>query len=417
MTCIRCSLNSNQGSQTKINDKINRPRAWITCRSKIPTNVEYVIKSHDNEALDLVLEVLWYTGINFRVSKVKLACENVLRNIVSVVYIIGVVYSFGIRIHAFISYNSGTMIITELLAFLCSACLWISINAKKDKIVNLKDSVHDVQNKTEKYGICLGKKSYLIKCLCFITIMFPIFSGAISMLISKIKLESIDSYLSFLTFGFTPNVGFYYKYILLFLLRSYDLTICFVSPQISCLLFSVLCHNVSCYIKESKTQFRSDAHRGNLSAAIFIKKYKKVKKLIRELEKAISIPMFFAMAFLLCELFALMSNSVSIVRHKSSLASLVIVLCALSTTSFYVIFIIFRASNVEEMHKSLVRAFIELPEEPVQYTSELLNILKLVAFQDTLQITAWGMFPIKRGFFLTIVGTLATYGVLLVQFT
>lgn len=416
MTCVRCSFKVNKESLRKVNGKSDG-KVWINCRPKLRTNIEYSVKLYDIETLDLVLEVLWYMGINFRPSRAKSACEQALRNIASAIYAIGIIYSFGIRMHASVALDNGTMIITELLAFICSVCLWIAINLKKQKIIDLKDSVYDFDAKREEYFKNFARKTFFIKCLCFITIMLPVFSGAVSMLISKIKLENIDKYLSFLTFSFKLNVGFYHKYIILFLLRSYDLSICFVSSQISCLLFAILCYNVSCYVRESKNQIMNEAHSGSLSAGIFIGRYKKVKKIIRELEKAISMPMFFAMAFLLCELFALMSNSVSIVRNKSSLASLVIVLCALSTTSFYLIFIIFRASNVEEMHKSLVREFIELPENNLMYCTELFHVMKLVAFQDTLQITAWGMFPIKRGFFLTIVGTLATYGVLLVQFT
>lgn len=414
MTCIRCSFKITKDSLPKANEKVDKD-VCMNCRPKVRTNI--AVKLYEVETLDLVLEVLWYTGINFPLNKIKSACELVLRRIISMVYVFGIIYSFSVRMCAFVAYNSGTMIITELLAFICSICLWISINLKKQRIIDLKDSFYDFQMKTEEYVKYFKRKAYQIKCLCLLTIMLPMFSGAVSMLISKIKLENIDNYLSFLAFGFKLNVGFYHKYIILFLLRSYDLSICFISSQISCLLLSVLCYNVSCYIKESRSQLISDVHKRSLLTGTFVTKYRKVKKVVRDLEKAVSMPMFFAMAFLLCELFALMSNSVSIVRNKASLSSLVIVLCAFLSTGFYVIFIIFRASYVEEIHKSLARSFIELPEENATYSRELLNIMKFVAFQDTLQITAWGMFPIKRGFFLTIVGTLATYGVLLVQFT
>ncbi|GIX89287.1 uncharacterized protein CEXT_581431 [Caerostris extrusa] len=104
---------------------------------------------------------------------------------------------------------------------------------------------------------------------------------------------------------------------------------------------------------------------------------------------------------------------------STSLASLSVVLCAILTTGFHSILLIFRVASVEENYHSLIRAFVHLPEENLNppHVKELLQMLKLFAFHDQIYLTAWGMIPIRRGFFLTIVGTLATYGVLLVQFT
>ncbi|GBL88073.1 hypothetical protein AVEN_133726-1 [Araneus ventricosus] len=422
MMFMKNSVGELRESNKKRNKKVHRC-AWLACHSPVKSS-ELVANSNDGESPDLVFDVLWFMGVNLKVKKTKTYCEKITRNFVCFLYLLGLAYSFSIRMRAFAVENRGTMIITEMLAFICCIFLWISLNMQRMKITNINIHGNGTATGNQMYSMFNNKssrKQKWINLISLLTICSPVFASAISMLISKAAGEDVSKYLTFLALGFHLNVGSYYKYIILFVLRSYDLCICFVSSQMTCLLFSILSYNVSLRIKETETQLGSNAKDVSVmySSGKALKSYKRIQKLILDLESAISLPLFYAMAFLLCELFALMSNSIHLVRQSTSLASLSIVLCAILTTGFHAILLIFRVASVEESYQSLIRAFVYLPEDNLNppYVKELLQMLKLLAFHDQLYVTAWGMFPIRRGFFLTIVGTLATYGVLLVQFT
>lgn len=425
MICLRGSIRLARNSDKRRVKKNNR-NVWLNRNPGTKPESQYFssnISSH--ESPDLVFNILWFTGINFKLSDKKTVGEKILRNFVCFFYLTGLVYSLGIRLRAFIVDDRGTMIITEMLALVCCIMLWISLNVQSQKIVSVHLLVSN--NRIEElFNVCPMlpvklKKSKWLRFVSLITICAPMFTSAVAMLISKSDQENVDGHLNLLSVGFGLEVGTYYKYILLFILRSYDLSICFVSSQITCLLFSTLSHNVSLCVKEVTELLASNLNGIDIFFATgkALKSYRKIQNIILDLETAISLPLFYIMAFLLCELFALMSNAIHLARYGTSWASLCIVLCAILITGFHAIFLIFCTSSVEENYRGMVRAFVCLSDDNLKpsYVRELLQMLKLLAFHDHLQLTAWGMFPIRRGFFLTIVGTLATYGVLLVQFT
>nr|XP_042904660.1 uncharacterized protein LOC122270627 [Parasteatoda tepidariorum] len=309
------------------------------------------------------------------------------------------------------------MAVTEILSLLSCSLLWISVNKKTHKIVDVNENIMQYENDRNKKNF---KKAF-ISVICFLTITLPTFASAAVMLIAKVTQDDVHKHLTFLTFGIQVDVGMYYKYILLFVLRSYDITNCFVYAQMTCLLFSVISHNVSCSVAETCEQMSVCANDINTFCAArraFLG-YKKIQNTVNDLENAISLPLFYGMVFLLSELFALMTNIVPMVRLHKSIRIFVIVLWALLTTSFHSMLLIFRVSRIEENYKAVTRAFVNFPDDDMSsvQTREFLQLLKMSVFRDEVQVTAWGMFPIRRGFILTVVGTLATYGVLLVQFS
>ncbi|GFU63552.1 uncharacterized protein TNCV_4255931 [Trichonephila clavipes] len=321
---------------------------------------------------------------------------------------------------SFIVEDKGAMIITEMIAFLCCIILWISLNVQRHKIIAINETTISDQMCTSIIKRN-SKKQRWINLISLMTIGSPIFTSALSMFISKTTKEDINKHLTFLSFGFQLNIGTYYKYPILFVLRSCDLYICFVSSQMTCLLLSILSYNVHIRIKETEMKFETNVKDMNVlySSSKALKSYKRMQKLILNLENAISLPLFYVIAFLLCELFALMSNIIHLVRLNNASSSLCVVVSATLTTGFHAVMLIFRVASVEESYHSLIRTFVNLPDDNLNppYVKELLQMMKLLAYHDQLHLTAWGMIPIRRGFFLTVVGTLATYGVLLVQFT
>ncbi|KAG8180806.1 hypothetical protein JTE90_008591 [Oedothorax gibbosus] len=425
MICLRGNIKLARISDRRKFKKHNRS-GWLTHTSDTKPQTGYFSSNMSNpESPDLLFDVLWFTGINFKLTEKKTVCEKILRNSVCFLYLTGLVYSLGIRLRAFVVDDRGTMIITEMLALVCCILLWISLNVQSRKIVSVHVTIS--KNRIEDlFNVCSVfpnkfKKSKWMQVVAIITICSPLFSSAAAMLISKSSGENVDKHLNFLALGFKFKVGMYYKYILLFVLRSYDLSICFVSSQMTCFLFSTLSYNVSLCVKETTDQLISNVNDIDVfyTTGKAIKSYRRIQNIILGLETAISLPLFYIMAFLLCELFALMSNAIHLARYGTSFSTMCIVLCAILITGFHAIVLIFCTSSIEENYRSMVRAFVCLPDDTLKpsYVRELLQMLKLLAFNDNVQLTAWGMFPIRRGFFLTIVGTLATYGVLLVQFT
>lgn len=425
MICLRGSFRLARKSDKRRVKKSNRS-VWLTRHPGAKPESEYFSSNMSNhESPDLIFNVLWFTGINFKLSDTKTVCEKIIRNLVCFLYLTGLVYSLGIRLRAFIVDDRGTMIITEMLALVCCIMLWISLNVQSQKIVSVhmmvsNNRIEELFNVSSMFPMKL-KKSKWMRFVSLVTICSPVFTSVVAMFISKSTGENVDRHLNLLALGFGRDVRTYYKYILLFILRSYDLSICFVSSQITCLLFSTLSHNVSLCVKEVTELLASNSNHIDIFYATgkALRSYRKIQNIILDLETAISLPLFYIMAFLLCELFALMSNAIHLARYGTSLASLCIVFCAILITGFHAVFLIFCTSSVEESYRGMVRAFVGLSDDTLKptYVRELLQMLKLLAFQDNLHLTAWGMFPIRRGFFLTIVGTLATYGVLLVQFT
>ncbi|GFS35254.1 uncharacterized protein NPIL_570391 [Nephila pilipes] len=400
--------------------KKHHPCIWLTCHFPRKSN-EFVATPMDYESPDLVFDILWFMRVNFRMKSTKTYCEKVIRNFLSFIFVLGLFYTFSIRMRSFIVEDKGAMIVTEMLAFLCSIVLWISLNMQRHKIIAVNGATISDQMFPTIYNNGNSRRQRWINLISLITISAPIFTSALSMVISKITGEDINKHLTFLCFGFQLNVRTLYKYPILFLLRSFDLYICFASSQMICLLFSILSYNVHIRVKETEKQFETNVKDTNVlySSSKALKSYKRMQKIILNLEKAISLPLFYVIAFLLCELFALMSNIIHLVRRSNSSSSLCVVVSATLLTGFHAVMLIFRVSSVEESYHSLIRTFVNLPDDNLSppYVKELLQMLKLLAYHDQLYLTAWGMIPVRRGLFLTVVGTLATYGVLLVQFT
>lgn len=81
--------------------------------------------------------------------------------------------------------------------------------------------------------------------------------------------------------------------------------------------------------------------------------------------------------------------------------------------------VVMSASHLLSDYKTLCERMIELPRD-MYYSEEDFEasklFMKLLDDKDTLTLTGWGLFQLKKNLFLTAAATLISYGVLLLQF-
>ncbi|KAG8190677.1 hypothetical protein JTE90_001286 [Oedothorax gibbosus] len=148
-------------------------------------------------------------------------------------------------------------------------------------------------------------------------------------------------------------------------------------------------------------------------------RYYNIRKCLKEIEERYSFLVFVFIGRSFVEFFRVLTfifNKDAV--HVDFVFS--VITCAYSLVILIVfISVVMSASHLLSDYRTLCERMIELPRD-LYYSEEDFEasklFMKLLDDKDTMTLTGWGLFQLKKNLFLTAAATLVSYGVLLLQF-
>ena len=291
--------------------------------------------------------------------------------------------------------------------------MWCSLIIKRKKILHMLLKLFTYR---KRYSIDKNRSRFVT--ILIIAVLFLFFGSYQALLcISDTNSKTV---VNFWTFNSNLPEGTL-KLVILTLINVFQYT-CYIFPISLSLIMSVLFYNFAeiLQIYKKKLQFHLRCQNKQEIMIILID-YFKIRKTISKLYHILSYPTFFVVVFSFSCFF---TSTLVVLKYHEMLTSHYLNLvdvCEDILTGFFVLvpYTVFSSritDNLFEIKQTIQNELNELAcKQKQMYPEPVFECLRRIEKDEIAYISAGGLFHLSRGFILTAVGTLLTYGLLIIN--